>query len=199
MRRVVWFAYSPDSRGEHPKEHLHSFLGILQADAFEGEIRGRLRTSAASSYNSFPSLLDSLHQWLQATSPSYPASRRSWRRSAIRWRALLRYSEVDRIEIDSNAAERALRAAALGRKNYLFAGSDSGGERAAMIYSLIGTAKLNRLDPAAHLRCVRGSHRRASINRIADLLPWNLDVDTAPTFAQLLLKPFSTLDAVLAA
>lgn len=86
--------------------------------AFEGEIRGRLRTSAASSYNSFPSLLDSLHQWLQATSPSYPASRRSWRRSAIRWRALLRYSEGDRIEIDSNAAERILRAAALGRKNY---------------------------------------------------------------------------------
>ena len=53
------------------------------------------------------------------------------------------------LEIDNNAAERALRAVALGRKNYLFAGSDAGGERAAAIYSLIGTAKLNGLDPEA--------------------------------------------------
>jgi hypothetical protein len=57
-----------------------------------------------------------------------------------RWRALLRYCEEGHIEIDNNAAERALRAVALGWKNYLFAGSDSGGERAAAIYTLIGTA-----------------------------------------------------------
>jgi len=69
-----------------------------------------------------------------------------------RWRALLRYAEDGHIEIDNNAAERALRAVALGRKNYLFAGSDSGGERAAAVYSLIGTAKLNGLDPEAYLR-----------------------------------------------
>ena len=56
------------------------------------------------------------------------------------------------IEIDNNAAERSLRAVALGRKNYLFAGSDAGGERAAAIYSLIGSAKLNGLDPEAYLR-----------------------------------------------
>jgi len=59
-----------------------------------------------------------------------------------RWDALMRYCDDGRLEIDNNAAERALRAVALGRKNYLFAGSDRGGESAAAIYSLIGTAKL---------------------------------------------------------
>jgi hypothetical protein len=66
-----------------------------------------------------------------------------------RWDALTRYCQDGRIEIDNNAAERAFRAVALGRKNYLFAGSDAGGERAAAFYSLIGTAKLNGLDPEA--------------------------------------------------
>jgi len=76
------------------------------------------------------------------------------------------------LDIDNNAAERALRAVALSRKNYLFAGSDTGGERAAAIYSLIGSAKLNGLDPEAYLR--EGLTRIADhpVNRIADLLPW---------------------------
>ena len=66
----------------------------------------------------------------------------------------MRYRDDGRVEIDNNAAERALRTVALGRKNYLFAGADSGGERAAAIYSLIGGAKLNDLDPQAYLRFV---------------------------------------------
>lgn len=66
-----------------------------------------------------------------------------------RWTALTRYVDDGRIEIANNAAERAIRAVALGRKNYLFAGSDAGGQRAALLYSLIGTAKLNGLDPQA--------------------------------------------------
>ena len=73
----------------------------------------------------------------------------------------------------NNAAERALRAVVVGRKNYLFAGSDSGGERAASIYSLIGTAKLNGLDPEAYLRDVLTRIADHPINRIAELLPWN--------------------------
>ena len=74
----------------------------------------------------------------------------------------------------NNAAERALRAVALGRKNFLFAGSDCGGERAAAMYSLIGTAKLSGLDPAFYLRTVLATIAEHPINRIEELLPWNI-------------------------
>ena len=87
------------------------------------------------------------------------------------------YCDDGALEIDNNAAERALRAVALGRKNYLFCGSDSGGERAAAIYSLIGTAKLNGLDPEAYLRDVLTRIADHPVNRIAELLPWNLTAD----------------------
>lgn len=69
------------------------------------------------------------------------------RLAAARWPALTRYVDDGRIEIDNSAAERALRGVALGRINYLFTGSDDGGERAASLYSLLDTAKLNGLDP----------------------------------------------------
>jgi hypothetical protein len=74
------------------------------------------------------------------------------RYARTRWAALTRFCDDGNIEIDNNAAERALRGVALGRKIFLVAGSDSGGERAAVIYSLIGSAKLNGLDPEAYLR-----------------------------------------------
>jgi hypothetical protein len=81
----------------------------------------------------------------------------------------------------SNAyAERALRCVALGRKNYLFAGADSGGERAAAIYSLIGSVKLNGLDPELYLRTVLGQIADQPVNRIGDLLPWNLAASLQP-------------------
>ena len=91
-----------------------------------------------------------------------------------RWEALTRYAEDGGLEIDNNAAERALRAVALGRKNYLFAGSDTGGERAAILYSLIGTAKLNGLDPESYLRHVLSRLPDHPISRIEELLPWNV-------------------------
>jgi hypothetical protein len=68
-----------------------------------------------------------------------------------RWTALMVFVDDGRIEMDNNAAERALRTVAVGRKNYLFAGSDAGGERAAAIYSLLGSAKLNGVDPEAYM------------------------------------------------
>jgi hypothetical protein len=74
----------------------------------------------------------------------------------------------------NNAAERALRGVALGRGNYLFMGSDAGGERAAAIYSLVETAKLNGFDPQAYLREVLTRIAEHPINRIEELLPWNI-------------------------
>jgi hypothetical protein len=91
-----------------------------------------------------------------------------------RWRALTRYVDDGRLEIDNSAAERALRAVALGRKNYLFAGSDAGGERAAAFYSLIGSAKLNGLDPEFYLRIILARIADYPVKRITELLPWNL-------------------------
>ncbi len=88
--------------------------------------------------------------------------------------ALTRYAEDASLEIDNNDAERALRAVALGRKNYLFAGSDKGGERAAVLYSLIGTAKLNGLDPESYLRDALSRLPDHPINHIEELLPWNV-------------------------
>ena len=76
---------------------------------------------------------------------------------------------------DNNAAERALRTVALGRKNYLFAGADSGGERAAVLYTLIGTAKLNGCDPEGYLRAVLARIACHRIDRIDELLPWRLN------------------------
>jgi hypothetical protein len=91
-----------------------------------------------------------------------------------RWPALMRYRDDGRLEIDNNAAERALRDVALGRKNYLFAGSDRGGDTAAALYTLIGTAKLNGLNPEAYLRDVLARIADHPINRISELLPWHV-------------------------
>ena len=122
-------------------------------------------------------MIESLHEWFEVSLPKL--SRKSDTTAAIRyalglWPALTRYCDDGRLEIDNNAAERALRVVALGRKNYLFAGSDLGGERAASIYSLVGSAKLNGLDPEAYLREVLTRIADHPVNRIADLLPWNL-------------------------
>jgi transposase len=229
---AVWFAYSPDRKGVHPRTHLKDFKGVLQADGYAGfdrlfnetdpqhpiqeaacwahvrrkfydihvatnspvalealnrigelyaietEIRGHppqvrreIRAARAG-----PKLKE-LHAWfIDARSK---LSKKSELAGAIhyalsRWRALTRYCEDGRIEIDNNAAERSLRPVALERKNYLFAGSDAGGERAAAIYSLLGTAKLNGLDPEGYLRHVLTHIAEHPINRIEELLPWHL-------------------------
>jgi hypothetical protein len=128
-------------------------------------------------------LLDALHAWLESTLSKI--MQKSDVAAAIRyalghWPALVRYCGDGRVEIDNNAAERALRAVALGRKNYLFVGSNEGGNRAAAMYTLIGTAKLNGLDPEAYLRHVLERIADHPINRITALLPWNVRPTEVP-------------------
>jgi transposase len=94
------------------------------------------------------------------------------RYSLSRWPALVRFTGDGRLEMTNNSAERAIRPLALGRKNYLFAGSDSGGRRAATLYTLIQTAALNRLDPEDYLPDVLARIAEHPITRIDDLLPW---------------------------
>jgi transposase len=89
------------------------------------------------------------------------------------WAALTRFLEDGRICMSNNAAERALRGIAVGRRNWTFAGSDRGGERAAAIYTLIETAKLNGIDPQAWLADVLARLPDHPAKRITDLLPWN--------------------------
>jgi hypothetical protein len=232
---AVWFAYSPDRKGEHPRAHLKHFKGALQADAYAGfhhlyeggtiyevacwahtrrkfydiqaihaspitteaidrigalygieeQIRGKpadLRRDARQT-RSRP-LVDNLRTWMETSLRSL--SKKSETAGAIRyalghWRALTRFLDDGLLEIDNNSAERALRCAAMGRKNYLFAGSDSGGERAAVLYSLIGSAKLNRLDPESYLRTVLSRIAEHPISRITELLPWNLTSSQSDT------------------
>jgi len=149
--------------------------------AIEDDIRGKsadLRHEVRQS-RARP-LIDELHKWMEkAVRHLSPKSETTSaiRYSLSRWRALTGYINDGRLEINNNSAERALRVVALGRKNYLFAGSDTGGERAAAIYSLIGSAKLNGIDPEHYLRTVLACIAEHPVNRIADLLPWNIAAD----------------------
>ena len=90
-----------------------------------------------------------------------------------RWPAFTRFLDNGKICLSNNAAERALRGIAVGRRSWLFAGSDRGGERAAAIYTLIETAKLNNVDPQAWLEDVLRRLPDHPARRLADLLPWN--------------------------
>jgi transposase len=90
-----------------------------------------------------------------------------------RWPAFTRFLDDGRICLTNNAAERALRGIAIGRKAWLFAGSDRGGERAAAMFTLIETAKLNGIDPQAWLADILGRINDHQAARLGELLPWN--------------------------
>jgi transposase len=163
-------------------ERIAALYGI------EKEIRGRPPDDRQQIRNARARpLLESLHAWFKASLPKL--SKKSEVTVAIhyalgRWTPLMRYCNDGSLEIDNNAAERALRVVALGRKNYLFAGSNAGGERAAAMYSLVGSAKLNRLDPEAYLSGVLARIADHPINRIEELLPWNVSLAQATEITQ---------------
>jgi transposase len=121
-------------------------------------------------------IAEALVAWAAETLPKL--SRKSelakaFRYMRSRWKGLLRCFDDGRLGLDNNPAERALRGVAIGRKNYLFAGSDAGGRRAAALYSLIETAKLNRVNPQHYLTDVLARIADHPARQIADLLPWN--------------------------
>jgi transposase len=231
------YRFSPDRRGDRPRDHLALFRGVIQADAFAGyEALARSATAQLGRgppwlvhaacwaharrkfYDVFEStkspiaeealkqigelyaieaeiadhpadtrlaarqaravpILDALHDWLvgqRRRLSSKNALARAIQYALSRWEALMRYTGDGRLAIDNNVAERALRGIAITRKNFLFLGSEAGGERAAILYTLLESAKLNGLDPEAYLADVIDRMARGHpINRLAELLPWN--------------------------
>jgi transposase len=121
-------------------------------------------------------LLDDLHAWMVHERGKLARGNdvaRAMDYMLKRWHAFTRFVDDGRVCLTNNAAERALRGIALGRKSWLFAGSDRGGQRAAFMYSLIVTAKMNDVDPQAWLADVLARIAEHPAQRIDDLMPWN--------------------------
>jgi transposase len=150
---------------------------IAQLYGVEKEVRGQSpETRAALRQAKAKPIFDDLEEWLQAQLPKI--SGKSPLAKAIRY-ALNRmpktrpYLDNGFLELDNNTAERAMKPIAIGRKNWMFAGSQRGGNSMAIAFTLIETAKLNGVDPQAWLTDVLGRIADHKINRIDELLPWN--------------------------
>ena len=208
-----WYQFSPDRKGQHPKDHLSKYQGWMHAPSRQIAVQSPAgqwtampgsktsttlvisarwpawRMSGASSSTSIApkaqlspkrqsnatSIFNNLETWLNAQLPSI--SGKSPLAGAIRY-ALTRmarlrpYLDHGILELDNSTAERAMRSIAIGRKKYLFVGSQTGGKAAAIAYTLIETAKLNGIDPQAWLADTLARIPDYKINRVDDLLPW---------------------------
>jgi transposase len=182
-RRKLWDIHERQHRlpGTLAHQGLERIAKIFKIEA---EIRGRsvLRRRRVRQVRTRP-VLKELQAWMNATLTQVSA--KSPMAQAIgyavsNWSALVRFASDGRIEAENNAAERALRAVAIGRKNFLHLGSDAGGDSAAEIYTLIGTAKLNGINPQHYLRYVLERIADHTINRIDELLPWAVADQIAP-------------------
>jgi hypothetical protein len=162
-----------------------ALLRIQALYAIEAEITGKpaAERQAERQARSIP-LLAALKTWMEAQrrrASSKTSLGKALRYALGRWDALARYADDGRLSIDNNVAERLLRGIAVSRKNFLFIGSDQGGERAATLYTLIESAKLNGLDPEAYLAYV--IDRLASghlASKLGELLPWNYKAAITP-------------------
>ena len=148
--------------------------------AIEAEVRGcsAEQRLAARKARAAP-LMQSLYDWIQQqmkTLSRHSDTAKAFAYLLKQWDALNVYCSNGWVEIDNNIAENALRGVAVGRKNWMFAGSDSGGEHAAVLYSLIGTCRLNNVEPEKWLRYVIEHIQDWPANRVRDLLPWKVDL-----------------------
>ncbi len=145
------YAVEKEARGSPPEERL------------------RLRQAGAKP------IFDDLELWLGAQLPKISGKSeiaKAIRYALTRMKKLRPYLDHGFLEIDNNSAERAMRCVALGRKNYLFVGSEGGGKSAAIAYTLIETAKLNGVNPQAWLTDVLGRIADHKITRLDELMPW---------------------------
>jgi transposase len=233
---AAYYRFSPDRKGERPRDHLASFHGVIQADAFSGYnalyrlpgppgVNAPRIMHAACWAHARRKLFDEFERTkspiaeealrrigklyeIEADITGHSAALRQKARKDLavpilgemktwfhdqrrrlssksnlaktlqyaltRWEALALYTTDGRIGIDNNPAERSLRGIAVTRKNFLFLGSDAGGERAAVLYTILESAKLNGLNPEAYLADVIDRMAKGHpINRLSELLPWN--------------------------
>ncbi|EKP3000434.1 transposase [Escherichia coli] len=151
---------------------------ISELYAIEDEIRGLPESERlAVRQQRSKVLLTSLHEWMVEKNGTLSKKSRLGEAFSYvlnQWDALCYYSDDGLAEADNNAAERALRAVCLGKKNFMFFGSDHGGERGALLYGLIGTCRLNGIDPEAYLRHILSVLPEWPSNRVDELLPWNV-------------------------
>ena len=182
-RRKLWDIH--ERQHKLPGTLAHQGLQrIAKIFKIEAEIRGKsvLRRRRVRQLRTRPVLVE-FKTWMNETLAQVSA--KSPMALAIgyavsNWSALIRFVSDGRIEAENNAAERALRAVAIGRKNFLHLGSDAGGDSAGVIYTLIGTAKLSGINPQHYLRYVLERIADHPINRIDELLPWVVADQIAP-------------------
>ena len=150
--------------------------------AIEADIRGMpAEQRVAERQLKTKALLKSLENWLREkmkTLSRHSELAKAFAYALNQWQALMYYADNGWAEADNNIAENALRMVSLGRKNYLFFGSEHGGERGALLYSLIGTCKLNGVEPESYLRYVLDVIADWPINRVNELLPWRVALPT---------------------
>lgn len=172
-----------DAHIRHPSPSSQEALKrIGELYAIEAKIRGQAAEERLKvrQMESRP-LLEALGDWLRekvSTLSRHAELAKAFNYLLNHWTALNLFSRNGLVEIDNNIAENALRVVSLGRKNYLFMGSDRGGGYAANLYTLIGSCKLNGIEPEAYLREVLRVIADYPINRIKELLPWNIELSS---------------------